>query len=315
MSRPAARYGQRQMPTAEFRHDLFVYDTDDTFAAQLARYVVAGLDADEQVLLVAGAHKRAMLTEMLGQDTEQITFIDDSDVYTRPEHALALYDAFVQRAAAPSGPGVRVYGELPPCRTQAEWNGWIAYEAIANRVFADRNVTAMCGYDARRVPESVIRDAWKTHRVVLSGAWHVSPDYEEPEQLVRALAPAFEEIPSLRALAVDDLTRMQVRVAQTIAAFSLAEGRERDLLVAVREVLANAEAYGRGTRSLRVGMVDGSAVVEVSDRGDGLDDPLAGFIPPRELAGDRAGLWIARQLTSRLELRSRPDGLTVRLWG
>jgi anti-sigma regulatory factor (Ser/Thr protein kinase) len=303
------------MPAAESRHDLFVYDTDDTFVAQLARYVVAGLDADEQVLVVVGAHKRAMLSEMLGQDVEHVTFTDTSRVYTRPEQALAHYDVFVRRATEPAGSGARVYGELPPCETRREWNRWTAYEAIVNRVFDGRSLTAMCGYDARTVPESVVRQAWKTHQVVLADAWQVSPDYEDPGVLVRSLTPAFEEISGLRALTVGDLPRMHVRVAEAIATFGLAEGRARDLLVAVREVLANADLHGRGVRSLRAGMVDGVAVVEVRDGGPGLDDPLAGFIPPRGPAGDSAGLWIARQLTSRLELHSRPDGLTVRLWG
>jgi anti-sigma regulatory factor (Ser/Thr protein kinase) len=304
-----------QMPAAAFRHDLFVYDTDDSFVAQLARYVVAGLDADEQVLVVVGAHKRAMLAEMLGEDAEDVTFTDTAEVYTRPAHALARYDVFVRNATEPSSPGVRVYGELPPCRTQAEWNGWTAYEAIANRVFDGRRLTAMCGYDARTVPESVVQQAWKTHQVVLDGAWQVSPDYEDPEVFVRSLTPAFEEIPGLRELVADGLPRMQVRVAEAIASLDMAEPRARDLLVAVREVLANASVHGRGVRSLRVGTVDGVAVVEVKDGGPGLDDPLAGFVPPREPAGESAGLWIARQLTSRLELHSRPDGLTVRLWG
>jgi hypothetical protein len=53
----------------------------------------------------------------------------------------------------------------------------------------------------------------------------------------------------------------------------------------------------------------------VTDAGTGLDVPLAGYIPPRPLGADAAGLWIARQLISRLELRSAEDGFTVRLWG
>jgi anti-sigma regulatory factor (Ser/Thr protein kinase) len=87
------------------------------------------------------------------------------------------------------------------------------------------------------------------------------------------------------------------------------------MLVAAREVLSNAERYGNGVRSLRVGTVEGRFVCEVTDAGGGLDDPLAGYVPPRPLGADPAGLWIARQLTSRLELHSADDGLTVRLWG
>jgi hypothetical protein len=56
-------------------------------------------------------------------------------------------------------------------------------------------------------------------------------------------------------------------------------------------------------------------VCEVSDHGGGLDDPLAGYVPPREGALDGAGLWVARQFASRLKpLASPGGGLTTRLW-
>jgi anti-sigma regulatory factor (Ser/Thr protein kinase) len=63
-----------------------------------------------------------------------------------------------------------------------------------------------------------------------------------------------------------------------------------------------------------MGLVDGHFVCEISDDGPGLDDPLAGYVPPRPDQEDGAGLWVARQLSSRLELMSSADGLTVRLW-
>jgi anti-sigma regulatory factor (Ser/Thr protein kinase) len=52
----------------------------------------------------------------------------------------------------------------------------------------------------------------------------------------------------------------------------------------------------------------------VSDHGPGLDDPLAGHLPPGHADVQGAGLWVARQLTSRLDLLSSDRGLTTRLW-
>ena len=209
--------------------------------------------------------------------------------------------------------GLRVYGELPDCRTKAEWDGWMTYEAAVNRAFANRPVVLMCGYDARVVPAEVIHQAWQSHRVVHSDVWQLSPDYVEPEEFVRSLAPAFEPLPGLRALPLGD-GRMHEHLADDLAAEALPEPRARDLLVAAREVLSNAELYGNGVRSLRVGRVGDRYVCEVSDAGNGLDDPLAGYLPPPPLAPRGAGLWVARQLTSQLDLFSTPDGLTVRLW-
>jgi anti-sigma regulatory factor (Ser/Thr protein kinase) len=295
------------------RHDLFVYDTDDTFAAQALRYVVAGLDADEAVRVVVSPHKEAILREALGRDADLVAFADPLAVYTRPEFALAQSDAAC--SANEAGEGTRIYGELPVFDTPQAWDRWMAYEAIVNRAFENRCVTFMCGYDARVVPEAVLRRARQSHRVVLDDAWQVSQDYEEPETLVRSLTTPFEPLPGLRSLPLGDSRELHDRLADELSAASLPESRARDLLVAAGEVLCNARRYGSGVQDVRIGRVGEHVVCEVTDGGSGFDDPLAGFLPPRPLAENHAGLWIARQLTARLEMRSEPDGLTVRLWG
>jgi hypothetical protein len=53
-------------------------------------------------------------------------------------------------------------------------------------------------------------------------------------------------------------------------------------------------------------------VGEIVDRGDGFDDPTAGYLAPRPGAG--TGLWVARQLTWDIEFIRAPDGFTARLW-
>jgi anti-sigma regulatory factor (Ser/Thr protein kinase) len=297
----------------DIRHDLFVYDTDDTFAAQVLRYVVAGLDADETVRVLVTPHKEAILRQVLGRDAELVTFADPLVVYARPEVALATSDAVC--SADEAGEGVRVYGELPVCDAQEEWNRWIAYEAIVNHAFANRRATFMCGYDARVVPRAVLLQARQSHRVVLDDAWQLSPEYEEPEVLVRSLTPAFEPLPDLRSLDLRESGELRDRIADELSADLVSESRARDMLVATGEVLCNARRHGGGVRDVRVGRVGEHVVCEVTDGGSGFDDPLAGFLPPRPLTENQAGLWIARQLTSRLEMRSAPGGLTVRLWG
>jgi anti-sigma regulatory factor (Ser/Thr protein kinase) len=149
--------------------------------------------------------------------------------------------------------------------------------------------------------------------VVHADVWQLSPDYQEPEALVRSLAPAFEELPELRSLPVGD-GRLHDHLAAWLAAEAVPDARARDLVVAAREVISNAELYAGGVRALRVGRVGEHLVCEVGDAGNGLDDPLAGYLPPPSLAPHGAGLWVARQLTARLDTHSTPEGLTVRLW-
>ena len=79
------------------------------------------------------------------------------------------------------------------------------------------------------------------------------------------------------------------------------------------EILANAERHGGGVRQLRAGRVGGQFVLEIADRRGGLDDPLAGYLPPKPDAASGVGLWVARQVTQRLDVIPGADGLTVRL--
>jgi anti-sigma regulatory factor (Ser/Thr protein kinase) len=86
------------------------------------------------------------------------------------------------------------------------------------------------------------------------------------------------------------------------------------LLVAAAEVFANALHHGHGANKLRVGRVDGRFVCELSDHGPGISDPLIGYLPPRPGHLDGVGLWVARQLTARLEFVATPHGFATRLW-
>jgi anti-sigma regulatory factor (Ser/Thr protein kinase) len=84
-----------------------------------------------------------------------------------------------------------------------------------------------------------------------------------------------------------------------------------DMLLAVTEVLTNAARHGRGVAAVRIGRADGRFVCEVVDRGQGFDDPGAGYLAPRDGVG--SGLWIARQLTWQIDFFRAPDGFTARI--
>jgi anti-sigma regulatory factor (Ser/Thr protein kinase) len=94
----------------------------------------------------------------------------------------------------------------------------------------------------------------------------------------------------------------------------VSELEAENMLVAAGEVLANVQRHGGETLSVSVGRVGDRFVCEVADDGPGINDPLAGFLPPRPGHVDGAGLWVARQLTRQLELVPSPKGSSVRLW-
>jgi anti-sigma regulatory factor (Ser/Thr protein kinase) len=82
-------------------------------------------------------------------------------------------------------------------------------------------------------------------------------------------------------------------------------------LYAVRRAEATA-SLGGGIRDVRVGHARGRLVCEVVDRGNGFDDPTAGYLAPREETG--SGLWVARQLTWQIEFFRSPAGFPTRMW-
>jgi anti-sigma regulatory factor (Ser/Thr protein kinase) len=171
----------------------------------------------------------------------------------------------------------------------------------------------VCTYDANALPDPVLDTVGRTHSHLLDGERRPSGQFEDPRELVRRLTPAPEPLPELRSWpAADDLERFREALARELAAEDVAEARALDMLVAGTEVAANAVRHGGGIREVRAGRAAGRFVCEVVDRGAGIDDPVAGYLAPRE--GTGSGLWIARRLTWRLEWFHAPRGFTVRVW-
>jgi anti-sigma regulatory factor (Ser/Thr protein kinase) len=302
--------------TGPGRHDLFVYETDDELAQTANDFLCWAPDEEAVALAVFDTRKSAVLREALGPMVGDVTFVDRDTHYTRPEAALATYDATLRRLLRGPATSVRLFGELPLAPTGQDWDGWIAYEAILNRAFADQPVWIVCGYDARELPDSMIEAGLRTHPQRHHDGLGPSAEYDDPASVVRALTPAPAPLPDdLPSLPIDsDARAFRDRLAGAMSTAGVAAEDARGMLIAAGEVLANAWHHGSGVRSLRAGAVDGQFVLELADHGPGLDDPLAGYLPPRPGAHDGAGLWVARQLTRRCELLQSPDGLTLRLW-
>jgi anti-sigma regulatory factor (Ser/Thr protein kinase) len=84
-------------------------------------------------------------------------------------------------------------------------------------------------------------------------------------------------------------------------------------------VVTNAIRYGRPPVGVRLWARSGQFVCTVTDHGDGVTDPFAGYIWPgsREHIPTRGvGLWLARRLCDRVDVfdgPTAPGGTTVRL--
>jgi anti-sigma regulatory factor (Ser/Thr protein kinase) len=294
------------------RHEALVYDDDETFVGRVAAFLRDGINEAPTIAVLNRRHS-ALLREELGGDAERVTFTDCNDVYVRPIDVLAYYDATLRRLSAAGSTSVRVAAEIPLGPSRAGWRDWISYEAIVNRVLADRPLDVLCLYDTNRAPDAVIEGVWQTHPHV--DADGVGPHYRDPHEVVAAFTPK-----PLQTLPIDplpltrDATAFREELSAVLAAARAPRAKAVNMLVAANEVFENALEHGGGPSALRAGLVEGWFVCEVEDGGPGLDDPLAGYVPPTTAEHRRAGLWLARRLTSRLELIPAEPGLIVRMW-
>jgi anti-sigma regulatory factor (Ser/Thr protein kinase) len=296
------------------QHEALVYDSDDQLVDRLAAFVREEIDDVPTIAVLTRAHW-SLLREELGDDAERVAYTDCADFYSRPIDAISGYDAAMRELLQSGAASVRVAGEIPLQPNRADWSEWIAYEAIFNRAFVGRPAHAYCVYGTETTPDHVIDAIWRTHPTVEMHDASAHAHYHDPREVVSANTPAPAAVPDLKTLrATNDPTEFRELLAAELAASSAPQARMLDLLIAANEVFENANRYAGGPSRVRAGLVDGWFVCEIDDRGPGLDDPFAGFLPPRPDQSRGAGLWVARRLVRRLELLDNAPGLTVRLW-
>jgi anti-sigma regulatory factor (Ser/Thr protein kinase) len=301
---------------SHYNHTLLVYDSDDQMVNVVAPYLEAGLAAGEPTLAVLNRPNWAILREALGAAADRVGYTDCDSFYTRPIAALAAYDAALRGHAAAGAPPVRVVGELPWGPTEREWREWMGYEALLNASLSHHAANVLCSYDARVLPDRLVDAALRTHpRTDGNPEQHANHRYESPEDVLRSLAmPPVEIVPPPALELTDDLGVFRERLCAALVAADVPDRRALDALLAASELFTNAWMHGGGATALAAGITGGWFVFQVSDDGPGIDDPLAGYLPPGRKPGAGTGLWVTRQLVSRLELIPREPGLTARFW-
>jgi anti-sigma regulatory factor (Ser/Thr protein kinase) len=299
--------------SAALRHHAFIHTSDEEYVERTAAFLLDGLAAGERCMVGNTRDGLAAVREALGADAARVTFLDIGSVYTRPARTIATYFGAFSAETAGGGAVRAVASASQYGPTAEDWNEFTIYEAITNVAYAHLPVWVVCAYDANRSPDRLLDAAWKTHPEVLSQHWQASDTFEDPPRLVRRLTRAAEELPGLRSFAPgNDLDRFRERLARELAQDAVSASKTLELLVAGTELATNAVRHGGGIDVVRVGRVDGRFVCEVVDRGAGFDDPLAGYRAPRD--GPASGLWVARQLTWRIETFHSSRGFTVRAW-
>jgi anti-sigma regulatory factor (Ser/Thr protein kinase) len=295
------------------RHNAFVYESLDEYVGRAVAFLREGLEAGEAAVVGHTRPGIAAVRDALGADAADVTFLNVEEAYTRPARTLAAFHrVYVEQFR--KAPFVRVASDVQVGPSPADWDEWTGYEAMMNRCFAHLPTWALCTYDANGLPDPVLDAVWRTHPDVLADErWAASDHFEDPAELLRRTTPEPELLAELRAIPVGrDVESFREGLAQELATANVSGARSLDMLVAATEIFANAVRHGRGVAAVRVGRAAGRFVCEIVDRGDGFDDPTVGYLAPREGVG--TGLWVARQLTWRIEFFRSSRGFTARAW-
>jgi anti-sigma regulatory factor (Ser/Thr protein kinase) len=295
------------------RHNALVYESQDEYLARAVPFLRAGIEAGEGAVVAHTKPGLAMIREALGPEAAHVTFVDVSAAYTRPARTLAAYHkVYVEQLR--KTPRLRAVADVQFGPDPNEWDRWTGYEAVFNRSFGHLPAWVLCSYDANGTPDPIIEGVWQTHPEVIAGdSWNSSDRYEDPDHLLRRITPAAAPLTGLRPIPFGrDAEELREQLARELAADKIGEAQSLDLLLAATEIANNAMQHGGGIQEVRVGRARGRFVCEIVDRGEGFDDPAAGYLAPREGIG--AGLWVARQLTWRIEFFHSPTGFTARIW-
>ena len=109
-----------------------------------------------------------------------------------------------------------------------------------------------------------------------------------------------------------EIARVRAEVGEIASRNGFTE-RAGDLVLALDEVIANAQEHGRAPIGVEA-WVDGRIVVEVSDVGCGFDRARVWAAHPPTPYGQRGrGLWITRQLTDAVSIDCGDRGTIVRI--
>ncbi len=110
------------------------------------------------------------------------------------------------------------------------------------------------------------------------------------------------------------MTALRHAVASCAERAGLADDKLGDFVVAVNELLTNAVRHGGGSGRLRLWRERSAVVCEVADSGTGFGaDEVDTANRPRLDSPGGWGLWLAGELTDRMEIDTGTNGTTVRI--
>ena len=295
----------------EYGHGLLVHRDDDELVEGTRTFVHQGLASGGNVVVRGPRDRVDTMREVLDAHPH-LTYGFDEDAYLVPTRALFAYQKLL--AESPNPTAFWVTGPVPLGHDSAAQAAWARYESAVDEALCSYPFRALCTYDTRKCPASVITAARATHCTISDGVTsRANPEYVDPSAFLAnplARVPGPPSSPPSVATSVtrrDELAGARHLLhASALRSSAVPQHSFHEFCVAVNEVVVNGLVHGGRPVHIRLWTELDTLTCQVVDSGPGLLDPLTGYRRP-DMSGSR-GLWLARQFVDDLLIGNAPGG-------
>jgi anti-sigma regulatory factor (Ser/Thr protein kinase) len=303
-----------------YRHEALFFASQEALLEASVPWLRGGLDAGEVIALACDAENNAVVSAALG-DHPAVRVLPQERIYHKAIDAVAFYHDLITTTVAADHARVRVLGEVAFGTSARGREEWLRFEALCNHALASLPLWSVCAYYTPDLPQSLVDTALATHPWlrITDGTTAPNPDYVAPGRLLNGAAPLppppHGEAATVVLAHTGDLGELRDWLRTRLEDVDTTAERAETVVLAVNEVAGNGLRHGRPPVRVTLWATAAHILCDVTDRGPGITDPLAGYTPPdpRRLAEHGAGLWVTRRLCDEVKTaRSRTD-FTVRL--
>jgi len=325
---PAARSAQRtdlaaaspirQVQTSplhpQYRHECLLYGCTDELLSEVVPFIRDGLRLGEPTLVAIAEPRQQALRDALGDDESRVVFADMAQL-ANPAKIIPAIQQFV---AAHGGAAIRGVGEpIWAGRRAAEIAEAQFHETLMDvALAADAPLWVLCPYNTSELDTATIDEAYRSHAsAVHAHASTASPAYGGAEHAAAAFGSRLPE-PELLIETVEVRLLSPDKAAADVLRFAtgagLATRRAVRLAAAVDEVTASAAQQTGQELSIRMWGDTAEVVCEVVDRAV-ITDVMVGRRGLATTQPRDRDIRLANELCDLVQVRSNPDGTTVRM--
>jgi anti-sigma regulatory factor (Ser/Thr protein kinase) len=301
---------------AGFDHRAFVYTDDQEFVHRATPFVRAGVIAGEAVLVAVPQARIALLREDLGRYSDQVTFVDMTEVGRNPARIIPLWQSLLDEN--PNRPVRGLSEAVYAGRSSAEIEEVKLHEALVNVAFEHSGPFRMhCPYGASILSPDL--SLTENHPVVLPAepGRHLPADpgpgwAEVAEKIFRTPLSGVPERAERRTFGPAELSGLRAWGDAWARSCGLSEDRNDDLALALHEICTNTIRFGGGHGTISRWQDRNSLICEVTDTGY-ISDLLVGRLLAAVTHESGRGVWLANQVCDLVQIRSSGGHTQVRL--